>query len=499
MSINKNIKKYSGEWFIPEIGLKLSGVLIIDSQEYNQKLKLFSKVDFEGLDLKNSGPKEVYKIIWGYCEFDSKITLSHCRFQSRNKVGENLFELVYLASMSFFGGLFKDADNLEINELTCRFPYLSSWYDTNRIYFGTGSSNDSTDWMKPSFALDELNDEIIINEDLTIVIERRYDALNLYDTKKLSQEVSHFVHFKSKIPRSLNDFIKSAHIFMQLIKLSTGKLMYIDFVSCIPHKNELQAFDKHLLSKYLVEEDYDYVFISITNFNKIHKRELIKSDYIHQGNMLFYGGSKENKRLKEIIIRWFNVYEKFSSVYNIFLDTFEWFQNTDALLTEVMFNNRFVNLIQAIENYYPISEANKIKEVEDDLNSNKQRILESVPDKNDQVWLSSNIHCHMTLKNKLKDLLENKIVIICNEIFENPKKRNDFIEIIKNNRNKLSHGDKIEISIDKLFDYYHKTLIILISCILDSLNFSQQEIKDNLFRTLKYGNMIYQIKSELKK
>lgn len=499
MSINKNIKEHSGEWFIPEIRLMLSGVLIIDSQEYNQKLKLFSKVDFEGLDLKNGHPKDVYKTIFGNCEFDSQITLSDCRFQSLKKVGENLYELVYLASMSFFGGLFKDADNLEINELTCRFPYLSSWYDTNRIYFGTGSFNDSTDWMKPSFALDELNDEIIINENLTIVIERRYDDLNLGDTRKLSQEVSHFVHFKSKIPRSLNDFIKSAHIFMQLIKLSTGKLMYIDFVSCIPHKDEIQAFDKHFLSKSLGEEDYDYVFISITNFNKIHKRELIKSDYIHQGNMLFYGGSKENKRLKEIIIRWFNAYEKISSVYNIFLDTFEWFQNTDALLTEVMFNNRFVNLIQAIENYYSISEADKIRVIEKELENKKQKIIESIPDKNDKDWLKSNIHCHMILKDKLKDLLGNKIVLISNEIFENPRKRNVFIEIIKNNRNRLSHGENREISIDKLFDYYHKTLIILISCILDSLNFSQQEIKENLFRTLKYGNMIYQIKCEMKK
>lgn len=498
MSNNKKLKKHSGEWFIPETGLKLSGVLIIDSQEYNQRLHLYSKVDFEGLILKNGRPKNIYKTICGNCEFDSKITLNDCRFQSLNHVGENLFEIVYIASISFLGGVFYNSDNLKITQLTCRFPYLSSWYDTNRIYFGTASSKDSTDWMKPSFALNELNDEIIINENLTIVIERRYDDLNHGDTKKLSQEVSHFVHFQSKIPRSLNDFIKSAHIFMQLIKLSTGKLMYIDFVSCIPHKDELQAFDKRLLSKSLGEEDYDYVFISITNFNKIHKRELIESDYIHQGNMLFYGGSKENKRLKEIIIRWFNTYEKFSSVYNIFLDTFEWFQNTDALLTEVMFNNRFVNLIQAIENYYSISEVDIIRVIEEELENKAQKIIESIPEKEDQSWLLTKLNCHMTLKEKLIDLLDNKIDLISIEIFKNRKQRKGFIEIIKKNRNMLSHGENRDIEIEKSFDYYHKTLVILISCILDSLNFSKQEIRDNLFRTLRYGNMIYQLKSEMK-
>ncbi len=498
MSNSKNLKKYSGEWFIAETGLKLSGVLIVDHHEYNQKLHLYSKVDFEGLTLKNGKPKNIYKTICGNCEFDSKITLNDCKWQSLNHVGENLFEIVYIASISFFGGVFYNSDNLKITQLTCSFPYFSSWYDTNRIYFGTASSQNSTDWMKRSFALDELNDEMIVNEKLTISIERRYDELNLGDTTELSQKVNHLIHFQSKIPGSLNDFIENAQIFMKLIKLSTGKLMYIDFISCISHKDELQSFDERLLSKYLDEEDYNYVFISITNFSKIHKRKQIKSDYIHQGNMLFYGGSIENKKLKEIIIRLFNVYEKFSSVYNIFLDTFEWFQNTDALLTEVMYNNRFVNLIQAIENYYTITETDKIRSSEGGLENKARKIIKSIPEKEDQEWLLLKLNCHITLKEKLKDLLDNKIDLISLEIFKNSRQRKGFIEIIKHNRNKISHGESMDIEIEKSFDYYQKSLIILISCILKSLNFSKLEIKDNLFRTLKYSNIIYQLKSEMK-
>jgi hypothetical protein len=496
--INPNIKKYNGKWFIPQSEIELPGILTIDETTFNQILKIYSKIDFKGdsLALENFEPRDFPTICGNYGN-DNKITLNDCAFNSATPIGDDIYEIIYKPTFSFLGGILINDTETKIIQLTCTFPYFSSWFDTNQLYFGSHSSNedikdDFIERMRPALSKDKLFDEININDDFSIIIERKYQLEAWAFNKDVKAEIKHFVHFRCQVSKSFNEFKKLAYRFMELIKLSTGKLMQVNFLSVTINKDELYDY-----SKYLINNNGD-VYIAITHFNNQLKRNLIESDYIHQNYMLFYGGTSRTDKLKQTIVKWFETYDKFSPVYNNFLDTFEWFQNTDANLSQVMFNNRFLNLVQALESYHAFSFPEMRDEGKAEIRDKARELLKEITNRNDAKWLIKRIYPrHISLSQRLRDLLCNELNMITEEIFINRQKKNDYIEEIRIIRNKLSHGEKVDFNSEEVSDYYYKTLIILLSCILTNLGFSQIEIKNALFQTLKYEQMISYIKYQM--
>ncbi len=496
MVITKSNKprNHEGKWFVPQIGIELPGVLIIDKSNYSQTLKLYSKVDFLGVPISNEEfqPKD-YPTICGKCRIDEMITLHDCVVSSFNPIGDEIYEIVFEPTFSFFGGITFNHNATKITRLICTFPYCSSWFDTNRLFFGSWySTDDFIEKMKPALNQEELTDEIKINDEFSILIERKYlqEALTL--NKNVKAEVKHYVHFRSSTCKSLGEFKKLAYIFMQLIKLSTGKLLSVNYITAITKKDYLNNFSKKAIN---VNGD---VIISITNYNSLQKRKIIKSDNINQNNMLFYGGISNVEKLKQTIINWYNTYDKFSSVYNIFLDTLEWFQNTDAYLSHVMFNNRFLNLIQALESYHKFSFPDKSGEYKDEVITKAKELIQNIEGKN-KKWLIRRIKpLNTTLVERLSYIYKVKFKIISAELFQKEKEINLFIEEIRKIRNDLSHGEKFSKDADEISEYYYKTLILLLCCILSNLGFSQVEIKKALFSSIKYNKMIGYIKSNMK-
>jgi len=495
---------YPGKWFIPEKKIVMPGLLIIDENN-RQSIKLYSKIDFNGIPIANYKFELEYSTICGNCELGDKITLHNCKYRNLLHIGGDIFEITFEPSFSFFGGIFFNHNKTKVTQLTCAFPYFSSWFDANRLFFGpysytigfnseTGKTEDtSIKDTEPSLTKEELFDEIKIDDDFSIIIERRYQTENFILNTEVKSEIKHFVHFKSSSNKSLDEFIKLAYNFMQLIQLSIGELMNINFCSVFIKKEELIDFSE---SEYL-SRNKESVIIKMFNYNSIHKRNLIKSKNIECSNMLFYGGKNYSGKLNQIIINWYNTIDKYLPIYNIFNDNFEWFQNTDAALTQVMFNNRFLNLVQSLESYHKFSYTSIEDENKEEIKSKAKELLKEVTNNNDNKWLIDRITpLHITLKERLHDLLYDKLVIISSELFQNCKKRKSYIEKIKDVRNDLSHGKKVEMEVSEISDYYYKTLILLLSCILLNLGLSQIEIKDALFKTTKYKNMIDYIKSK---
>ena len=489
-SDKKKIKTYhTGTWSIPNGKFHLEGKLVIDDDDCAIKLTLYTAKGFTGKDMNDSFDNQ--SVIFGNCEFDSKITLINCRIKHASPIGDEMYELVYEPNTCYFGGIIADIDRLKICRLTCAFPYFSSWYDTNRNYFGTLSSDNSIGPFEPSIKQSELIDEIEINDGLKIIVERRYDDFNQLFSKEVTHKVEHFVHFVSETPKSLNELKENANIFLQLIKLSIGRLSYAEIKSIIVPKNETIDFDKNLLGK------ENNVHISISTFNSIQKRRVISSDYIHQNDMLFYGGLRTNNRLKSVIVKWFHVYKDYNPLYNTFLDTLEWFQKTDAFLTDVMFNNRLVNLVQGIEYYYSASEAQRSIQKRNELKQKLDIIIKKIEEKEDKDFLVKHVQIHEVLRHKLKFLIFEKFDIIANEIFKNKEDKKGYIHKIKEFRDKLSHGEMIESPNQKIYDNYYKTLILSVSCILETLGFTNDEILQNLKRTLKYSRIIQVLKLKM--
>lgn len=489
---DKKPRTYKGEWTIPDGKIKLPGILTIDENKFTQSLRLFSKVDFNGNKIQNDGfDNGLFPTIIGHLEINQKATLTNCRIMKMIHFGDDLYEISINLSFTFYGGIFSNQENLKVNRLICSFPYLNTWFDTNRLFFGVPYSTENfLEKMKPSLKTEDLLEEIKIDDEISIIIEREYrDNLVTINSSDLNLELKHFVHFCSTKPRAFKDLQEYANQFMQLIKLSTGKLMYVNLVSTIVEKTELNDYSKSFET---VNGD---IHISIFNYSSFHRRNLVKSEYIHQHNMLFYGGYNRTERLKDIIVRWFRTYKKYAHIYNLYIDTLEWFQETDAGLSEVMFNNRFVNLVQGLESFHILKFENSAQ-IENERKNAFELIKQKLTKIEDREWLDENVDVSaFTLRERLNDLMNEKFETITKELFLSKTKKKDFLNKVIKFRNHLSHGAEYQLDSGKTSDYYYKSLILLTACILLNLGFTAEEIKKELFRTQKYARIISYMKN----
>ena len=490
MITKRKVKEKPGVWFINREGSKLPGILRINPNDYTQFLTLYTETNFEGSSIKvDDSIFGDIELIFGETSGGIPYTLKDCRFRKSSPIGENLYEITYIPEITFYGGFLKKNEETKIFQLSCSFPLLSSWYDTNRNYFGSFSPSSDLDKMKPAISGEELTDEIVIDNDLTVAIERNYSQNAWVMSKEVSASIHHCISFTTKSPRSYYEFRKLAYRFLQLIQLSTGKLIYLEFNHVLADENDIDSPESHLTTK------DGHIYLPITFYSYDRKRDLIKSDYIHQNNMLFYGGVNKKDSLNDIIRSWFNNYDKYESIYNRYLDTFEWFQNTDAVMSELMFHNRFVNLIQAIENYHFISHPEFNKEKFGQEKEKLQTLLEFIPDKEDKDWILERISSHTTLGQRMQDIMTNKLSFITSEIFKNRNSRDSFIHKTKRIRDDLSHGNKLTYQTE-ITEYYEKALIMLASCVLLTIGLDNEQIKKTLFRTGRYSRMISFFKSK---
>lgn len=483
MEITK-LLKYSGKWFIPSSSIEISGVLYINRQENIQELKLYSSCDISGVEITkgNFSPKS-YDTICGRCDLSNEFTLTDCKFKSRSYFIDNIYEIVYEPQFTYSGGIFYNHDNTLVTQLTCAFPYLSAWYDTNQLFFGSHFQTSEEDQLKIALSNDSLRTIIKIDTGFSIEIERYYQQDNMPFSREVSLEIKHYVNFKSVEPISLSELKKKAYSFMQLMMLSIGKQMYVNFKSVIIETCELKKSDKPLRKR-----------LNIYSFSNYKKRNIVKYEDIDRHYMLFYGGDRNKEKLNQIIINWYNSYDEFSTIYGIYLDTFEWFKGTDIVLTEVMFKNRFTNLIQALESYHTLTDT-KFKNEDWDEIKNKAKSLVEHLNPVDKEWIIDRIEAkHVVLGVRLKDLICNKFSDITTLFFSSKKEKDSYICHVKKIRNDISHGNKFTFESNKISDYYNKALLILLGCILKNLKFTNEEIKTMLLNTSSYSERILYMK-----
>lgn len=494
----KKTEEYSGKWYIPEFSEnKISGRLIIDIINSTQVLKLYTEIDFKGhnaeFNSRNTEEKgffnDQYPTIYGNCGVSSYITLTNCKRKGLKRVGGDLFYEVSISiTFSYQGGLFLDESKIKCYRLTCKFPYLATWYDTDRKFFGdsTAPSMSFEGFNKPSLTNEQLVDEIVINENLTIEIKRLYECLEGNDFLKSKITLKHFVIFKCKNPVPLENLKNLAFKFLRLMMLCIGKVFTFDFISLISEsieqENQIQPFN--------ISQDKQFMLINF--FSQYHRRNLVKDEYINKVFMLVYGGVPRHKDLENLIRNWFNNYDRFYMIYETYLETQESFYNTKFALSQKLFYNRYLNLIQSLENYYDISNPKFIGEKRKVVEKNAKQILSQIKDENDINWILDRIEPlnRKTLRSKIKEIIRNDSPIFKPEVFENSKQIDKFVGETLKFRNSLSHGSKIELEAHQIITNYNKTKIIVVCCILNNLGFRKDFIKPRLLKTWKYRDLI---------
>jgi len=487
VKIDKSIK-HTGKWFLPHSSIELSGTLVINRQENRVELKLYSSCDINGIEIKSEiyTPQD-HKTICGKCDSSYQFTLTECRFKGASYFIDNLYEIVYEPNFTYTGGVFFNGDKTLATQLTCKFPYLSDWYDTNQLFFGSYFQTSEENQLKRAIPTENLKTRIMIDSSFSIEIERFYEQHDFSLSTEVSLEIKHSVNFISVNAITLGELKKKAYSFMQLMMLALGTQIYTNFTSVIVDSNELEKTEKPLRNR-----------LNIIYFSGYLKRNIINNKNTHSSSMLFYGGNGNYDKLNQVIKNWYNSYDEFSTIYDIYLDTFEWYKDTDIVLTEVMFKNRFLNLIQALESYHGLTDLKLKNEDRNEIIEKAKSLIKHLSPEDNQ-WIIERINpLHITLNKRLKELICSDLSIITSEFFNSKSEKNSYIFKIKEIRDGISHGEKVAFDSDKVSDYYNKTLLILLSCILKNLKFTNEEILNLFSKTYTYANRILYLK-KLKK
>ena len=483
MKIDKSIK-HTGKWFLPHSSIELSGKLVINRQKNQAELKLYSSCDINGIEIKSDiyTPQD-YNTICGRCDLSYQFTLTECRFKSASYFIDNLYEIVYEPNFTYTGGVFFNGDKTLATQLTCKFPYLSDWYDTNQLFFGSYFQTPEEDQLKRAIPIENLKTIIIIDSSFSIEIERHYEQHDFSLSTEVSLEIQHSVNFISIKPITLGELKKKAYSFMKLMMLALGKQIYTNFTSVIVDSNELEKTEKPLRNR-----------LNIIYFSDYLKRNIVEIKNTHRNSMLFYGGNGNHDKLNQVIKNWYNSYDEFSTIYDIYLDTFEWFKDTDIVLTEVMFKNRFLNLIQALESYHSLTDF-ELKNEEKTIITEKAKTLIENLEAEDKKWIIERISpLHITVNVRLKKLICSELSTVTSEFFNSVSEKKSFIFKIKKIRDDISHGNKVILDSNEVSEYYNKTLLILLSCILKNLKYTNEEILNLFSKTHSYSNRILYLK-----
>jgi hypothetical protein len=144
-----------------------------------------------------------------------------------------------------------------------------------------------------------------------------------------------------------------------------------------------------------------------------------------------------------------------------------------------MFNNRLLNLIQAIESYHTILNS----EIDDRnfkfFETKKFEILQQIPNQEDREWIEKRTFPETkTLANRLNEIIQK--FELKKTLFKNRRELDSFIYKLKKIRDDLSHGNILEYPPETVEYLYKKTRIIVDFCILSILGFSNVKIKDLL-------------------
>jgi len=452
--------EHSGEWYLPG-GKKFPGQLIINNKKETIILEIFGAEFIEGvtIDPPNTYPHHFHSVILGD---NITATLYNCHWLGCSEIGKNLYRITYRIEYVFTGVHFKNPE-LTVRYGSFIFSHLATWFDGDEFHdklkgkqgLYINGEHVAQDMLK--------TDEIKINDELTIYFQDKVrESIDKTDTSyKVLYEK--FTHFQYSVDKPFAALLKDAVTFLKLLSFCFGKPMnfFIVYVGA----------DRYMLSSngndYL--NDKAPVQVHVNNYT-LKKGKKIEIHSYHSRHMALSGETCSREEMKQIIINWF-ANEKFYNIYEYYLDSNNWMQGTKARLSNIMFNNRFLNLIQGLEDYFRENFETALTQADrQEFERKKSNVLKSITDPAVKKWLNN------TFKFTGYPTLEEKLTKIVTETSEDLSKLFEGISIdwfaksATQFRHKLSHGMAKEINLGReLHRDYHTAQVLLGVCILRSL------------------------------
>lgn len=246
----------------------------------------------------------------------------------------------------------------------------------------------------------------------------------------------------------------------------------------IIEKNEVVfKLDEYLQNPLEGLKEDEVILFNYTNRFKSNSK-IDKKKLLRKVNSSFFRNYNYNSKIFNVLKKWFEN-EKYRTIYYLYNDSNDWLQNTNRLITNVMFNNRFLNMIQGLEHFHKICFGDKKVDNEDYDNKTGGYINDlksKLGEESDLfIWTKNQLSKikgkrELELTERLDKLVDFNNDLVENLFFEH------FSKEAKDFRHKLSHGNTEELFQGvKLELMFYQSKFLLLCCILTSLNLQEKD------------------------
>jgi hypothetical protein len=477
---------HKGEWFLPGKE-KFPGQLVIDNKQQTIHLEIFAPFFIEGPSINlDTHPEHFHTIILG----DHPVcTLYNCHLAGTEEVGANLYRTTYRIEYVFTSVHFNDP-TITVYGGTFIYSHLATWYDGDELHDKLegkgGLFVDGKEVIENVLRKEELQ----VNTELSLVL---WDEVNK-NIKELDisycVKYEKYLRFQYQNSVPFKRLLKDAISFLKLLSFCFGKPMNLFIVYAYADLKKATISDRVASIR-----KSDRQIIHVNNYTLKRGKEIAEHS-AHGRHMIVSRHTLSKDELNGVIVQWF-ANERLYGIYEYYLDSNNWFEGAKAKLSNVMFNNRFLNLIQGIEAYYNEYYPRKLtpSPVDQQLfTSNKQAVIDLIKDEHLKTWVEQELKFkkarEFTLKEKLTALITD-LKPDLEDLFQNIL-LSEFPESATKFRNILSHGGNKEINLGvRLHEDYYIAQILLGICILKSLGVA--ELKERVAYYSRFEDAAYQI------
>ena len=453
--------EHSGEWWLPG-KKKYPGQLIIDEKEQTIRLEIFGTEFIEERPIKipETYPEHFHALILG----DSPLsTLYNCHWTGCSEIGRNLYRTTYSIEYVFTGVHFSEAD-IPVRAGTFLFPHLSTWYDGDALHAKLKGKQGI--FLDGKHVVESVlsDDRIKVNDNLSLQLWD--EVLEHIEEMNISYKVeySKYIRFQYEQNIPFKNLLKDAITFLKLLSFCFGRPLNLFIIYMHVEKEKVETSDDlgplHRSDKLLVH---------VNNYTLKQKKEIETHSY-HGRHLLLSRHTCSKRELDQIIVTWFSN-DRLYNIYEYYLDSNNWLQGTNAKLSNIMFNNRFLNLIQGLEDFYREHyETMKTAGERTSFDFRKNTAMNYITDPALKHWVNN------TFKFTKTPTITEKLTTIVTELLPDIAKLFhglsfvDFPQSAADFRNDLSHGKNKDINLGRRLrrDYYIAQVLLGV-CILRSL------------------------------
>lgn len=478
---------HKGEWFLPGSELKLPGRIVINEADRTIRLELFGNRYLDDQPIVIHDPERdkryhsknynenfatALPIILG--KGAGLITLYLCEYYHVEDISDELYIIQYEAEYVFWGAHIRSPESFLVRSATFIFPYLSSWYE------GDGSVNKLSRQERPSpFAKSRppLEEPIPIADGVSIRLSENYNkrSQNIDNHEEVRYQL--YLTFCYDTPTAFDEARLNAHVFGKLLQFCHGKPLEKSILSVTIDPDRIDHEELGWPSR-----TPQPVQLRITNFS-LQRGEDVSRHTQHQRYMLLSGWTLERAELNAVIRQWF-ANSAYDGLYDFYLDSNNWLKRSGAVLSNVMFNNRFLNIVQGLEAYYrkgPLftqkTRPTKPTVTPEEFQRNKTAIMKKLEQGSAlKEWFNSHFKYKppREVEIKLEDILTeliNHLQPILDPLLGKNEVMAFFPRFASVTRNHLSHGTHVKTNQgDALPIFFHAGQLLLGICILQTLN-----------------------------